>query len=140
MNEQTLDKQDMPESFGVFKPVNHVVMAFARREDRDAAREALLKDGFGPEELTNFTAQEMLAQTTHQIETASGTSAFGYEIVLAKEHRILAEEGQEWLAVHAPKTEQSDHVAEVAKQHNASIADRYGRLVVEHLLQPPPNS
>ena len=140
MSEQSIDKQDAPESFGVFKPVGHVVVAFARREDRDAAREALLADGFPPEEITNYSAAEMLKQTQHQIDTASGTAAFGYEIVLAKEHRTLAEEGQEWLVVKAPKTEQSDHVADIARQNNASIADRYGRLVVEHLLQPPPNS
>lgn len=137
---QHMDKRRVPESFGVFKPVGHVVMAFEREADRDGAHAELSRSGFDDEDLTRYTAQEMREQVQHELDTASGTASFGYEIVLAKEHLKLAERGHAWLIAYAPDGRRSATVAEIARGHHASIADRYGRLVVEHMLQPPPNS
>lgn len=140
MDDGPMDKHDPPESFGVFKPVGHVVMAFEKTDDRDAARRTLQEGGFSEDALIEFSAAEMARRTRLEMEQASGTAAFGYEIVLAKEHLQLAERGCDWLVVHAPRDHLTAQVERAARQHDAVVADRYGHLVVEHLLQAPPNS
>lgn len=140
MDDGPMDKRNPPESFGVFKPVGHVVMAFEPGDHRDAAHRALQDAGFADDALIDFSAEEMARRTRLEMDQASGTAAFGYEIVLAKEHLKLAERGCPWLVVHAPSDELTAKVERVAREHDAVVADRYGRLIVEKLLQPPPNS
>lgn len=131
-----MHKDAPPKSFGVLKPVGHVVVGFARAEDRDAAAQALRGRGFGEDDLVPFEADEMHAQLEEQLATASGAAGFGYEIVLANHYRDLARDGHAWLVVRAGDDRRSATVAEVAQAHGAALADRYGTLVVEQMLNP----
>lgn len=131
-----MHKDAPPKSFGVLKPVGHVVVGFGRAEDRDAAAQTLRQRGFGDEDLVPFEADEMHAQLEQQLGTASGAAAFGYEIVLAKHYRELAHDGHAWLVVRAGDDDRSATVANVAREHHAVLADRYGTLVVEQMLNP----
>lgn len=131
-----MHKDAPPKSFGVLKPVGHVVVGFAEAADRDKAAESLGQRGFGPDDLVRFEAEEMRAQLEEQLGHASGAAAFGYEIVLAKHYRDLAGDGHVWLIVRAGNDEKSAVVAEVARAHGAVLADRYGTLVVEQMLNP----
>jgi hypothetical protein len=137
MAEKTMSKDDVPRSFGVFKPVGHVVLAFPDPEGLRGAREALTKAGFGRGDVVEYSAQEMLAQIGQHLDEASGAAGFGYEINLLKLHRQLAEQGHGWLVVLAPEEAQWTEVARVVRRFNPSAAHRYGKLVVEELLTPP---
>ena len=46
-----------PTSFGVFKPVDHVLMALASAAAADSAARALIEVGFSAADITRFTPQ-----------------------------------------------------------------------------------
>ena len=46
-----MDPTDRPEAYGVFKPVGHVIMAFATDADTQGALSALLSSGFARDEV-----------------------------------------------------------------------------------------
>jgi hypothetical protein len=131
-----MHKDAPPKSFGVLKPVGHVVIGFGRGEERDAAAAALRQRGFGDADLVPFEADEMHAQLQEQLGHASGAAGFGYEIVLANHYRDLAHDGHVWLIVRAGNDARSAVVADIARAHGAVLADRYGTLVVEQMLNP----
>lgn len=138
MNEsKPMDKGHVPESFGVFKPVGHVVIGFAQQADQQAARDALHAAGFAANDVVAYAADEMRALLDAQLDKATGTAGFGYEVVLAQHHRELAALGHCWLVVHAPDDRRIEAVARIARDHHAEVADRYGRLVVEQMLHSP---
>jgi hypothetical protein len=132
-----LNKDAVPRSFGVFKPVGHVVIAFPQQADLKAAQEALAGAGFGKADVVEYSAQEMLSQIGDDLHEASGAAGFGYEINLRKLHRQLARQGHGWLVVRAPAEPEWAEVARIARRHHAAAAHRYGTLVVEELLASP---
>jgi hypothetical protein len=140
MADEPMEKNDAPESFGVFKPVGHVVLAFKNVEDRDAARQALAAGGFADDTMVQYGADEMKRQLGDQIDDASVVADFGYEIVRSQHYYNLAKHGHVWLVVHAPKLEQAQEVARIAGEHQAVLGDRYGSLVLEKMLDPLPGS
>lgn len=123
-----------PTSFGVFKPVDHVLMSFATAAQTDDAVAALHVAGFVPAEIWRYTPQQMLAQTEQDMASASAMAAIGQELNLVKAHHALAEQGQSFLVVHAPKDEQVAQLTQVAQDFDASRAQRYGSLVIEELV------
>lgn len=133
---KAMHKDAPPKSFGVLKPVGHVVVGFARASDRDAAAQALAQRGFTEDDLVPFEAVEMHAQLEEQLGKASGVATFGYEIVLANHYRDLARDGHSWLVVRAGDDSRSAEIADVARAHGAVLADRYGTLVIEQMLNP----
>ena len=61
-----------PTSFGVFKPVGHVLMSFTTAADFDAAVAALRDAGFGESDISRYTPSEMRDQAEMDIGNASG--------------------------------------------------------------------
>lgn len=122
-------------SFGVYKPVGHVVISFPTAEQAQAALTALAKEpGLGSGEIRFMTDRQMIEQVDRDILDASPLANFGQELNLAKAHRELAELGYHWLVVHA-EGELAVRVAAIAKAHGAERAQRYGRLVIEELIE-----
>ncbi|MGH6608965.1 MAG: hypothetical protein ACRECQ_01790 [Burkholderiaceae bacterium] len=130
-----MKKTDHPEAFGVFKPVGHVVISFPEAKDMQGAADALSKAGFGGSEVVRYTAQEMLAQIDADMENASLLASIGQEMNLVKAHRALAEKGFHWLVVKAPEDEQARRVADVVRPFRAERAQKYGRLIIEELIE-----
>lgn len=130
-----MDKSDPPESFGVFKPVGHTVIVFRTAADLEAAATLLLADGFAPSSLVRYAPQEMVRQVDSELTDVSPLAQFGYEINLVREHRALAESGRHFLIVHAPDEAQTARVDEVVRTMKATSAQRYGRFVVEELME-----
>jgi hypothetical protein len=133
-----MDKTDPPESFGVFKPVGHTVIAYRSMREVQAAMERLLEQGFGPDALVLYTPEEMMAQVDAQLPGASALASVGQDLNLIKAHRALAESGCGFLVVNAPKDEQAANVAKMARSTGAVAAQRYGRFIVEELIDAPP--
>jgi hypothetical protein len=124
-------------SFGVFKPVDHVVISFALAEQADAAAQTLTSLGLrAPTAVRRLSDREMLAQIDADLQRASPLAAIGQEVNLIKAHRELAERGYHWLIVYAPDDRQAQRVAQVARDHGAERAQRYGNFIIEELISP----
>ena len=135
-----MDKNDHPTSFGVFKPVGHTVIAFTSQADRDAAAAALLAQGFTPEDLVRYSPQEMLAQADADLLSASPMASVAQELNLVKAHRALAQEGCSFLVAHASHDAGAAQVDTVVRSMHAVSAQRYGRFLIEELVDRTPGN
>ena len=122
-------------AYGVFKPVGHVVISFASREQADAARQALYDIGVDDESMRRMSDREMLEQTTRDLEQGGLLANVGQEMNLVKSHRALAKLGYHWLIVHAPGDDEARRVADVAREHGAERAQSYGHFIIEELIE-----
>ena len=125
-----------PTSFGVFKPVGHVLMSFATASQSDNAVAALHSAGFADADLSRYTPAEMQAQAEQDIANASAMASLGQELNLVKAHLTLAQQGQSFVVVSTPSGEEMQRAAEVANRCSATRAQHYGMLVVEELVAP----
>ena len=129
-----MDKSHHPTSFGVFKPVGHVVVAMATQPQAQALATSLMDSGFTAADLVHYSAQEMKDQVDADLLAASPLASLGQDLNLIKAHRALAERGSCFLVVHASKPKQVEVVTALAKSNHAQSAQRYGSLIVEELL------
>ena len=134
-----MDKKHIPESFGVFKPVGHVVITLRTAGDLQAAEAALREQGFADSEMVRYTPAEMIEQVDAEVAKASPMAAIGQDLNLIKAHRELAQQGCSFLVVHAPEQAHVDKVNAVAHTLKAVAAQRYGRFVTEELIEDDGN-
>ncbi len=133
-----MDKTDPPTSFGVFKPVGHTVIAFSSPDSMKAAIAMLLTQGFTLGDMVTYTAQEMLAQAESNLLTASPIASVGQELNLVKAHLALAQQGCSFLVVHADDDAKTGFVDAVVRSQHATSAQRYGRFLIEELVEQVP--
>ena len=136
--EKSMQKNDPPEAFGVFKPVGHVVMSFKSDSDLEAAMQALLARGFAASEFVRYSPAQMTAQVDLDLQHATPLASLGQELNLVKAHRALAERGYGFLVVHAPDDLLRQRVAAIARLTHARTARSYGRFIIEELIDPAP--
>jgi hypothetical protein len=129
-----MTKADLPQSFGAFKPVDHVVIALP--DDDSAARlvQALGAAGFAPDDVIEYTAAEKNHAMSRMLEHTSDVAGFGYEVSLMRRYQQLARQGASWLIVYAPEEAQTVQVGQLAKAHGALLAERYETLAIESLI------
>jgi len=130
-----MDKANPPESFGVFKPVGHTVMAFRSMDDLEVAAAALNQQGFSHAAMVRYTPQEMEQQADAEQRAAGPLAAFGYELGLVKMHQELAKNGCSFLVVHAPTDEMAQRVAHIARTMKAQAAQHYGRFMIQEVVE-----
>lgn len=128
---------DAPRSFGVFKPVGHVVISFPREDQADRAAQAFADLGLAPGAVRHYSDREMLRQIDADIATASPIASIGQEMNLVLAHRALAEKGYHWLLVYAGDDEQAARIAAVASDCGAERAQHYGHFIIEELIERP---
>ena len=133
-----MDKSNPPTSFGVFKPVGHVVIALESAAQAHAVADTLRAQGFSAADLVHYSPQQMKDQVDAQLLTASPLASVGQDLNLIRAHRALAEKGCSFLVVHAPTSKQVEQVSSAARAMNALSAQRYGTLIVEELIDPNP--
>lgn len=129
-----MDKTDKPDAYNVFKPVGHVVVSFDTDAQSQAAMSALQAAGFA--DVVHYSPEQMIQQADHDIQNAGLLASIGQELNLVKAHKARAEEGSSFLVVAAPRTEEAQQVADIVAQHGATRAQKYGRLIIEELLEP----
>ena len=132
-----MDKSNPPTSFGVFKPVDHVVLALENAAVAKEVTTQLLALGFSAADVVHYTPQEMKNQVDANVLTASALASLGQDLNLVKAHRALAEQGCSFLVVYAPQPEQVQQIQTLANAVGAKSAQRYGSLIVEELLDAP---
>ena len=128
-----MDRNSPPESFGAFKPVNHVVIALPSATDLDAAAHELEHAGIG--DIVHYTPEDMIRQADEELGKASSVAAIGQELNLVRAHRELALKGHGFLVVPAGDDAQLGRIKEIALRHHAARAQRYGRFIIEELLE-----
>ena len=124
-------------SFGVFKPVDHVVISLPDAAAVDRTETALATLGLQADAVRRYSDREMLRQIDADIANASPIAAVGQEMNLVLAHRALAERGYHWLVVHASSDEQARAIAEAARAHGAERAQHYGHFIIEELIDRP---
>ncbi|GAA0769102.1 hypothetical protein LRH25_03055 [Ideonella azotifigens] len=124
-----------PTSFGVFKPVGHVVISFPSADQAQAARAAIEQTGLPPGDVHFYTARAMLQQIEHDLACASSIAAIGQELNLIKAHQALAERGYHWLVVKAKGTDHAREIADLVKPLGAERAQLYGRFIIEEMIE-----
>ena len=124
------------QAYGVFKPVGHVIVALPTDRDTQEAIEALGQAGFPPTDIQHYSPDEMVRQADIDIDQAGVLAGIGQELNLVKAHRELAAQGNSFVVVRAPKDEDAQRVAAIARRCHATRAQKYGSLVIEELIEP----
>ena len=123
-----------PESPNLFKPVDHVILAFAEEARlRDASAE-LAKAGFAQSAVHEYTAVQMHTALNAELEASGPLASLGQDTNLAEFRRKLAADGHGWLVVHAPAQEHTAQVADIAKRFGARLAQKFTRFTIEELV------
>lgn len=123
-------------AYGVTKPVGHVLVSFPTEDDARAACEELLGAGFASDAVTFLTAEQMTLRTEEDIRNAGFLATVGQELNLVKAQHALALAGHAFVSVLAPEDARARQVADIARRHRADRAQRYGRLIIEELIEP----
>jgi len=125
-------------SDGVLPPENKIFMAFQSPDDLQGALNALLDAGFQESELLVFSPQQMRRQMQTNIDHAGLLASIGQDMNLLKTHLALAEQGHGYVVVLWPKSDHEELITQVAIEHNAARAQKFGRLIIEELVEPHP--
>jgi hypothetical protein len=123
------------ETLGVFMPVGHVIASFPTEGAMENAVNGLSALGMHGEDIVRYTPQRMIEQVDRDVAHASPLASLGQELNLVKAHRSLAEHGYHFLVIHAPEDDLTQRVASVVKEHGAERAQKYGRWVIEELIE-----
>ena len=133
MNE-TAQADDLPTSFGTFKPTGHVMVGIPSVEQAGSLTGALRGAGWAENAVAPFTPRETVAEMQTLIDDASGLAGFGYEITLMRRYMEASRDGCRWLLVKVDGNEQAATVATLAKENGAAMAVHYRALTVEDLI------
>jgi hypothetical protein len=126
--------QSLPTSFGVFKPVGHVMTGLPTQAQLDALVATLHGAGWPVSGVRQFSPRESVAELRAMVDNAGPLAGLGYEITLLKRYLALAEMGTQWLLVQAEDSERAARVAEAARSCGATLAVYYRTLTVEELI------
>lgn len=125
---------ELPTSFGVFKPVGHVMVGMPTQGSIHSLTTALLHAGWPSSGILRFTPRESVAELEALVDKAGPMAGFGYEITLLRRYLALAREGYRWLLVKVEDAEQASTAAGLARECGATLAVYYRLLTVEELL------
>ena len=128
------DADGLPTSFGVFKPVGHVMIGLPTQAQVDALVAALHDAGWLGSAVRQFSPRENVAELRAMVDNAGPLAGFGYEITLLKRYLALTEEGYQWLLVQADDSERAAAAAALARASGATLAVYYRTLTAEELL------
>ena len=123
-------------TFGVFSPIGHVVLAFATDTDAARAREALLTGGYEEDEVLHYRGDEVIADAEQTRDNLGVLARLGLSMEWSEVERDvqLAQQGAAFLVVYAPSEAETNRVINVARRFNTTLARKYHRLAIEHLL------
>lgn len=121
-------------AYGVFKPVGHVLASFPTERDARSAVEALKTAGFP--NVAFYPADEVRERAERDIANAGVLASIGQELNLVKQQRDLAVQGHPFVSVLAPEDDAARRAADIVARYNADRAQKFGRLIIEELIEP----
>ena len=122
-------------SWGVYSPLGCVLASFPTEDDARAAIAELKAAGFDGDDVVYQSAEEVRRRATFDIVHSGLLARIGQEVNLAKARRERAQEGHPFVAVYAPGTAAAQRVAEIARHWHADCAQKFGRLIIEELIE-----
>jgi len=129
-----MDNNHSQTAYGVFKPVGHVLASFPTERDARQAVDALKEAGFP--NVAFYPADEVLERAERDIANAGVLASIGQELNLVKQQRDLAVEGHPFVSVLAPEDDAARRAADIVARFNADRAQKFGRLIIEELIEP----
>lgn len=123
----------VPTSLGVFSPTGHIVMAVDSEARASEAAAALRSGGFSSEDVTQYTAAEVIAECERSLAEAANPVQIGQEISKIEEYLALAKDGCGFLIVHAPQEQQTKLAMSIVRPFHLRFAEKYNRLTLEEL-------
>jgi hypothetical protein len=139
MKVRKLPKPSFPRSFGAYSPTGHVVTAFTTDADAEEARQTLLRNGFGEEEVTHYSKDEVLFEFVRSENQAINPILFGQEAARFEEYLELAGQGCGFLVVHTPEDEVAKRAVHIVKPFGLKFAEKYTRWTLQELTYPSPS-
>jgi len=133
-----MNKQDVPTTFGIFKPVGHTLIAFHTALELESATTNLMSLGFSKDSMVRYSDTQMLAQVCAELENVSPMANFGYELDLVRKHKVLAEQGCCFLVVKADSQALEKLVSDLVRSIKPVSAQQYGDFMIEDLTEKPP--
>lgn len=127
-------KQEQAMSLGVFRPVGYLKFGFDSARAAEEALRAFRDAGYDEADLLHYGPDEEAQLMARLLQGSSGSAEFGHEVVLMRKYHELANEGWGWVLVHAPEDADQDRALAIATRQGAKMAERYGALVIEHLI------
>ena len=124
----------LPTSFGVFKPVGHVMTGLPTQVQMDALVSALHAAGWPASGVRQFSPRESGAELRSMVDNTGPLSGFGYEITLLRRYVALTEQGYLWLLVQVDDSPAAARAAELAQACGATVAVHYRRFTVEDMI------
>ena len=129
-----MNENNSQTAYGVFKPVGHVLASFPTERDARSAVDALKQAGFP--EVAYYTPDEVCERAERDIERAGVLASIGQELNLVKQQLDLAREGHPFVSVLAPEDDAARRAADIVARHHADRAQKFGRLIIEELIEP----
>lgn len=126
--------EQVPTSFGVFKPVGWLMIGLPTQASADALAQAFEARGWSTEAVLHFQPRESQAELEAMAGDAGPLAGFGYEITLLRRYVALAKQGYRWLLVKVSGVEEAASAAEIARSGGATLAVHYRALTVEELI------
>jgi len=127
---------DKYRSFGVFKPVGHLVVSLPSGQQAGDAQRALAGLGVPEEAVHRMSDVQMLEQIEHDLRHASPLAAVGQELNLIKSQRELAWRGHHWLVIRVTGDAQAQRIADTLRGCGAASAQLYGTFIIQELIVP----
>jgi hypothetical protein len=139
MQVKKLTKPSFPRSFGAYSPTGHVVTAFTTDADAEKARQTLLRNGFGEEDVTHYSREEVLLEFVRSENHVINPNEVGQEVARFEEYLELAGQGCGFLVVHTPGDEQAKRAVNIVMPFGLKFAEKYTRWTLQELTYPSPS-
>ncbi|HKH20456.1 MAG TPA: hypothetical protein VKB53_06135 [Gammaproteobacteria bacterium] len=97
------------------------------------AREALFTGGYEDGEIVILSSDYVVSSIENTLPNVSLLAQLGSETRHMQEHLELAKQGCDKMVVYAPTEHESKRVMNVARRFDIRLAEKYHRLVIEHL-------
>jgi hypothetical protein len=124
----------LPTSFGVFKPVGHMMVGLPLQAQLTALVSTLRNAGWAAAALRQFSPVACVEELRAMVAKAGVLAGFGYEITALRRYVSLTDVGYRWLLVQADDTDSAMAAAQLAQHCGATLAVYYRRLTVEDLI------
>lgn len=120
---------------GVFYPTGYMVMMFPTEQDARAAEKKLEEDGCSGEKISLLTPEVIQEKITRTMGSADiPLPSAGTEGDTVRRFAELAGKGHYGLMIHAPSSDESDHIMKVLQGAPISYGQKYRHLVIQDLV------
>jgi hypothetical protein len=121
-------------SFGVFRPVGHVMVGLPLPSQLRALVRLLRGAGWPADTLLRFDVQQAEPELQALVDDAGVLAGFGFEVTLLRRYLGLTREGYGWLLVRAEDAKRARAVAALARDCGARVAVHYRTMGIEDLI------